>query len=189
MSDKEPYDLKLYYERRVNQYAGNTAIMKKSIVDLREQIKTFASIFLEEPHDVSGYFGKIYKKRKTDLFLSSHKYEPYYFSGLISYVFKGLLTKKDIDRKYNKARYHLFLLFRKIHEPSVFKSDMLKNKKIISYSNDLIETLIDESKAKNGFSKACEIIDKSEINIESQKEFYKKSTTNILLETFNKEYK
>lgn len=189
MSASGDSDLKLYYERRVNQYAGNTAIMKKSIVDLREQIKTFASVFLEEPHDVSGYFGKIYKKRKNDLFLSSHKHEPYYFSGLISYVFKGLLTKKDIDRKYNKARYHLFMLFRKIHEPSEFKADMLKNKKIISYSNDLIEILKDESKAKNGFDKACEIIDKSGINIALQKEFYKKSTTNILLETFNKEYK
>ena len=189
MSDSVDSDLKLYYERRVNQYAGNTAIMKKSIIDLREQIKTFVSAFLEEPHDVSGYFGKIYKKRKNDLFLSSHKHEPYYFSGLISYVFKGLLTKKDIDRKYNKARYHLFMLFRKIHEPSEFKSDMLKNKKIISYSNDLIEILKDESKAKDGFNKACEIIDKSGINIALQKEFYKKSTTNILLETFNREYK
>jgi hypothetical protein len=162
----------------------NEEIKNKIIVATNNQTQ-----ILEEPHDVSGYFGKIYKKRKDDLFLSCHKYEPYYLGGLISYIFKNLLVKKEIDRKYNKARYHLFMLFRKIHEPSEFNSDILKKKTIISYSNELIDIVKDEKLVRKGFDKACELINKSGINIDSQKEFYKKSTTNILLETFNKEYK
>ena len=189
ISAKMDSNLKLYYERRVNQYAGNTSVKKKSIIDLREQIKSYASIFLEEPHEVSGYFGKIYKKRKMDFFLQSHKCAPYYLCGLISYVFKSMLARKEIDRKYNKARYHLFMLLRKIHEPEELSTNMLSSNKIEEYCDDMIKILRDETKSREAFAHACNIIEKSGIDINIQKEFYKKSTTNKLLETFKSEYK
>ena len=42
---------------------------------------------------------------------------------------------------------------------------------------------------KSNFEKALALIDKSGIDIENQKEIYKKSTTNTLIQTFNIEYK
>jgi hypothetical protein len=177
----------IHYERRANQYA-NSSIKKKNIVSLREQIKSFVAMFMEEPNLVSGYFGKIYRDKKGKIFVEEHKFEPYYLSGLIQFKFKDLLNKKEIDRKYNKARYHIFMLFRKIFEPSEFNIEMLKQKRIISYINSLFEKLREED-VKSNFEKVLALIDKSGIDIEKQKEIYKKSTTNTLITIFNQEYK
>ena len=181
--------IELYYERRSNQYAGNTIVMKKSIVTLREQIKTFVAIFYEEPHNAAGYFGKIFKTNKDKLFLKEHSNEPDYLCGLMQYIFKDFLNKKQIDRKYNKARYHLFMLYRKISEAETFKPELLKKKKKIrSYSDEIVKTL-NSDKALTYFKKAITILTKSEIDIDDQKEFYTKANINHLLDVYNEEYK
>jgi hypothetical protein len=177
----------LYYERRVSQYAADKNIKKKNIVDIREQIKSFVAMFLDEPHVVSGYFGKVYRERKGDIFIKEHKYEPYYISGLTQYLFKHLLNTNKIERKYNKARYHLFLLFRKITEP--YDLIDFKKKKITEYCEQILIVLRDEGKCLSSFNQAMEIINKSGIDYENQKEIYKKSTTITLLDTYNKTYK
>jgi hypothetical protein len=188
MSSEKP--IKLYYERRANQYAGNTSIMKKSIIDLREQIKTFVAIFYEEPHNSSGYFGKIFKEYSKKLFISSHSYEPYYMCGLMQYIFKDFINKKQIDRKYNKARYHLFMIYRKIIETENFKETFLdQKKKIRKYSDEIIESLFDSEQALNNFKKSIELLEKTSINLDDQKEFYKKTSTNIILDKYKEEYK
>jgi hypothetical protein len=177
----------LYYERRKSQYSYDPRIKKKSIVDIREQIKTYVAMFLEEPHVVSGYFGKVYKERSGQIFLREHKHEPYYLSGLTHYKFKMFINSKKIDRKYNKARYHIFMLFRKIAEPNE-KVEPSSNK-IKKYSNAIIKILKDDRQCLKYFLNAIEIIDSSAINIQEQKEIYKKSTTNDLIEEFKKRYK
>ncbi len=182
--------VKLYYERRANQYAGNSSIMKKSIVDLREQIKTFVAIFYEEPHNSSGYFGKIFKEYSEKLFIPSHSYEPYYMCGLMQYVFKDFINKRQIDRKYNKARYHLFMIYRKIVEEETFKEILLvQDKKIRKYSDAIVETLFNTELALSNFTKSIELLEKTSINLDDQKEFYKKNSTNIILDKYKEEYK
>lgn len=177
----------LYYERRKSQYSYDPSIKKKSIVNIREQIKSYVAIFLEEPHAVSGFFGKVYQDRKGSIFNKKHNYDPYYLSGLIQYKFKQLLKSKKIDRKYNKARYHLFMLFRKVAEPSekVEPSD----KKIKAYCAAILKIIRDEKKCLEYLNNATKIIDSSGINIDNKGEIYKKSTTNTLLEEFKKRYK
>lgn len=177
----------ILYERRVNQYFG-TSIKKKCIVNLREQIKTFVAIFMEEPHLVSGYFGRTYREKKDSIFLTEHKYDPYFFSGLLQYKFKELITKKEIDRKYNKARYHIFMIFRKIHEPFEFNLKLLKQKKVTNYIDEL-NIAIQDDNILTSFKKAIEVVDKSGIDIENPKEIYKKSTTNTLMDKYKELYK
>lgn len=182
--------IKLYYERRSNQYAGNSSVMKKSIVDLREQIKTFVAIFYEEPHNSSGYFGKIFKEYNEKLFKKDHGFEPYYLCGLMQYVFKDFLNKKQIDRKYNKARYHLFMLYRKIVESETFKESLLnQRKKIRKYSDEIITTLLNPKQALQFFNRTIELLEKTTIDLNDQKEFYKKSSTNSILDKYKEEYK
>ena len=177
----------LYYERRKSQYTYDPSIKKKSIVDIREQIKSYVAMFLEEPHVVSGYFGKVYKDRKSSIFNKDHKFDPYYLSGLLQYMFKHFLNSKKIERKYNKARYHLFMLFRKITEPNEKPNPTDKKNK--AYCDAILKIIKNESKCLKHFNNAIEVIDSSEINIDDPKEIYKKSTTNALIEEFNKIYK
>ena len=178
---------KLYYERRKSQYSCDPSIKKKSIVDIREQIKSYVAMFLEEPHVVSGYFGKVYRDRKKSIFNKDHKYEPYYLSAFTQYIFKQFLKSKKIERKYNKARYHLFMLFRKIVEP--FEKVEPNNKKNEAYCASILEIIRDKNKCLKHFNNAIKIINNSEINIDDSKEIYKKSTTNALIEEFDKQYK
>jgi len=177
----------IYYERRTNQYV-NSEIKKKNIVDLREQIKTVVAIFMEEPHLVSGYFSKIYNSNKDKLFHEEHKFEPYYFAGLIQYKFKDLLNKKIIDRKYNKARYHVFMLFRKIFESQEFDAKLMRQKKIKEYIEELT-VFLEGNKIENSFQKVFDLIDLTDIDLNVQKDIYKKSTTNKLLDKFKEKYK
>jgi hypothetical protein len=177
----------LYYERRKSQYSCDPSIKKKSIVDIREQIKSYVAMFLDEPHVVSGYFGKVYKDRKSSIFSRDHLYEPYYLSAFTQFTFKKLLKSKKIERKYNKARYHIIMLFRKITEP--FQKLEPINKKNKAYCDAILKILRDEKKCSKNFEYAIEIVNSTGINIDDPKEIYKKSTTNALIEEFNKKYK
>jgi len=132
----------LYYERRKAQYSNDPSIKKNQIVDIREQIKSYVAMFLEEPHVVSGYFAKVYKERKNSIFNKSHYCEPYYVSALIQNRFKQLIISKKIERKYNKARYHLFMLFRKIIQPS--RKFFPEDKKIMTQCDAILEIIRDE---------------------------------------------
>src|SRR3989339_473720 len=165
----------IYYERRKAQYAPEPKIKKKNIIDIREQIKTFVAMFLDEPHVVSGYFGKVYKDKSSQIFLREHKYDAYYISGLTHVTFKTLLNLKKIDRKYNKARYHIYMLLRKIAEPS--EKVGFANKKMKNYCEEIIKILRNKEECLKSILSAIEIIEIGRIDINDQKEIYKKSTT------------
>lgn len=170
----------LRYERRKSQYSSESNIKKNAIVDIREQIKSYVAMFLEEPHVVSGYFSKVYIDRKDNIFCKDHYCEPYYISALTQYLFKKLLLAGKIERKYNKARYHIFMLFRRIAgQPGKVGSN---NKKIMSYCNDILKIIRDDNKCLENFKFATNIIDNSQIDIDDNKEMYKKSTTKRLIE-------
>lgn len=173
----------LYYERRNKQYA-NRDLKQINIVNIREQIKSFVAMFLNEPHEVSGYFSKIYKERVGDIFIAEHMFEPYYIAGLIQYRFKQLLNTKDIERKYNKARYHVFMLFRMLKETEPFHKDFLTRKKKKIYFENLLTILRDKEKYLSSFKSVFKIIDKSNKDIMNSKEIYLKSTTTEFIKSF-----
>lgn len=180
----------IFYERRDKQYANRPDVKKKSIVEIREQIKSFVAMFLDEPHEVSGHFGKVYRKKKERLFAQNHLFEPYYISGLIQFLFKEFLNSKEIERKYNKARYHVFMLFRMLNESQDFKTEFLiDSRKNKTYFENLSTIIRDKEKCLDSFKSIFKIIDDSGINITNQKEIYKKATTNTLINTYNKTYK
>jgi hypothetical protein len=180
----------VFYERRPFQYANRPDVKKKSIIEIREQIKSFVAMFLDEPDVVSGYFGKVYRERKDEIFSSEHLFEPYFISGFTQYLFKEFLGNKQIDRKYNKARYHVFMLLRRLIESEPFQKDFLKtSKKKKSYFANILEVLLDKNKCLRSFESIFKIIDDSGVDITNQKEIYKKGTTNTLIEAYNKTYK
>jgi AIPR protein len=179
----------LHYERRNNQYANRPEVKKKAIVDIREQIKSFVGMFFDEPHEAAGFFGRIYRERKSDIFADDHLFEPYFIAGMIQYKFKEFLNAQEIERKYNKARYHCFMLFRMLEEPEKFKKDFLSVQKRKNYFNTLLNVLKDHEKCRKTFKKTFEILDKLEINIQESKQIYNKSTTNKLLDIYKETYK
>lgn len=172
----------IFYERRNNQYSSRVDVKKKTIVDIREQIKSFVAMFLDEPHEVSGQFGKVYRERKNDIFIKDHFFEPYYIAGLIQYRFKEFLDIQ-VERKYNKARYHVFMMFRILNEKEIFSKDFLKSRKKKDYYETFLKLLRDKNACLESFKKVFNVIDITKIDIQDAKEIYKKSTTTLFLET------
>jgi len=185
-SKKAPF--KIYYERRANQY-NNRDVLKKEIIDLREQLKLFSSIFLEIPHIATSTYSKVYRENKNKIFLAKHRYEPYFFGGVLAYFFRHFLNTSKIDRKYNKARYHLFLMIRLLIENEKFDFSRINSEKYMNkYFKEFFDSILDkgtyESYLLNLFELAVSILEngfrKKGIDINNQKEFYKKDSSEIV---------
>ncbi|MEO1927244.1 MAG: AIPR family protein [Nautiliaceae bacterium] len=185
-SKKAPF--KIYYERRANQY-NNSDILKKEIIDLREQLKLFSSIFLEIPHIATSTYSKVYRENKRKIFLPNHRYEPYFFGGVLAYFFRHFLNTSKIDRKYNKARYHLFLMVRLLIEEETFEFNKINSEKYMNkYFKNFFDNILDKDNYENYllklFNRAISILEngfkEKGLDLNNQREFYKKDSSEIV---------
>jgi cold shock CspA family protein len=108
--DKEK-NTRLYYERRSKQYE-NQPIRKHLIVTLTTQIKSFLSMFLNEPHSTHRYYGELLKSYQHRLFRDDHSFYPYYTSSYAFLLLDDFFRAREINSKYRKFKYHMLLLFR-----------------------------------------------------------------------------
>jgi hypothetical protein len=150
-------DTKLYYERRAKQYASDGAIEKSRIVTIRNQLKCYASMFLDSPNQASRYQGTLLKAVKDRVFQSSHKPESYFVASLAAYRFEIALRKlTNEERDIRPFKYFLLYAFRSRFEQEEFPG--AGNKKIAAYCNVLSDHLADTSKAKQAFDEAVLIV-------------------------------
>lgn len=173
---------KLYYERRTNQYK-NKEIPLNRIINRETQIKTFASMFLDKPHLVAGYYGKLIKEMGDDIFHNKHDYLPYYTSALTYFKLEHLYNSNKLDKTLRRFRFHLIMIFRFFVDPqSVPNFD--DNKKQETYCNKIIEILSDESLALSKFKESLSFLQKSELNLnfKDRKTSERKNTTDIILQ-------
>lgn len=83
----------LYYERRTGQYR-NKGICPAQIISIPMQIKAASSMFLDNPHGVSGQYGTIAKNAGKKLFKENDKPILYYVSALAVYRLENLIKQK-----------------------------------------------------------------------------------------------
>lgn len=175
---------KLYYERRTGQYSSDQTILKSKVVAIKNQIKAVSSMFLNSPHLASGYYGKLFKTVKDKIFKERHELLPYYTSSYFLYRFEKYIRSGEIDRKYNKARYHIMMLFKMIIANG--KTFELNNKKIDIVCNKIIDSFNSIAEFKNIFNKVISTINSSRIDINNPKALYQKANTEILTNTFKR---
>lgn len=180
-------DKRLYYERRSKQYNSDTTVIKSRVITVPYQIKSFAGMFLNEPHNVTSYFGSIVRKLndgKIQIFDNDHLYIPYYTSAFAYYKLETLFKRGLIDSSYRKVKFHLLMLFRLLNE----KSEMprFNSKKMEQYCNPLLEVLYDDEKAKKAFKKCCKIIDESDFDKTDKQDVKLVSKTKILIDHIEK---
>lgn len=154
-------DSKIYYERRSKQFNSDNNVQKSRIITVPYQIKSFVGMFLEEPHNVTSYFGAIVKRLnegKIPIFIEDHAYAPYYTSAYAYYRLESLFKKGSIDSSYKKVRFHILMLFRIMNEKNPLPP-FNSNKKIENYCSSLLTILNDEIKALKAFKKCIYVID------------------------------
>ncbi len=168
--------IKVYYERRMHQYSGSS-ILKREILNIREQIKLFSSVFLEVPHMASASYSKVFREKKKYIFRGEHRYEPYAIVGILNNYFRYFLDR-GINRKFNKARYHLFLMFRIIYESFIFRlNEISSQRKMEKYFEPFLDMFKNQDYIKSALQEVCKLMEESGIDLSNQKEFYKPETT------------
>jgi hypothetical protein len=157
-------DVKLYYERRAKQYASSGTIEKGRIVTIGNQLKCYASMFLEFPNQASRYQGTLLKTVKDRVFQATHKPEPYFVSALAAYRFEIALRKLATDeRDIRPFKYFLLFAFRCRYESEEFPG--AGNNKIAGYCKNLETHLADPTKAKTAFDEAVLIVREAAKNL------------------------
>lgn len=181
-------DDRIYYERRAKQYNSDNSILKTKIITLPFQIKSFAAMFLDEPHNVTSFFGLIVRRLnegKASIFGDDHAYSPYYLSAFAYYKLEVHFRRNNIDKSYKKVRFHIIMLFRHLMEQEavpVFNS----TKKMDRYCHELLNILKDDNKSLKAFIKCIDVIDKAEFNINDKQDLKLVSKTKNLIDYVNK---
>jgi len=173
----------LHYERRSQQYNSDAAIKKTQIISIPIQIKSFASIFLNSPHLVSGYYGTIVKRFSGKIFNENHKYSLYYVSALSYFRIEQFFRSGDLKSEYKKARFHLLYLVRLIATGEDLPP--FNSKKIDSICDDFKHTLIDEDLSLALFKQAQDLFESSGLDL-SKKQYKAESETDLLLDAYKK---
>jgi hypothetical protein len=148
---------RLYYERRDGQY-DRLPIERGRIVTTQTSIKTFAAIFLDEPHTSAKSYKTLRSKVGTEIYVKGHRLEPYYVAALAAYKLELQYRSQKIAAEYKPARYHLLLAVRLLMDqkplPPMNSRDMEKR------CSAMIAVLSDQPEADAIFLKAKTIIDK-----------------------------
>lgn len=156
-------DSKIYYERRAKQYNSDNNVLKSKVITVPYQIKSFAAMFLDEPHNVTSFFGTIVKRLnegKAQIFNNDHAYSPYYTSSFAYYKLESFFRRGSIDTSFKKVRFHILMLFKILNEKEI-APPLNSLKRMDRYCNELLIILNDDTKALKAFKKCTEIIENS----------------------------
>ena len=149
------FDLRkrLYYERRSRQYHSTVGIEKTRVVTPSNLIRSFASMFLEDPHRTTRSYKEMLERVGTTIFAASDRLEPYYVAAFALYRLEYLFRSQALDAKFKPARFQILLAFRLLHagpvRPRMNSRDMEK------YCTPLMEILWDAERTEKAFLEAA----------------------------------
>ncbi|MFE8597295.1 AIPR family protein [Archangium violaceum] len=155
----------LYYERRSKEFTNTTAkIEKPRIVNLHAQIRSFASIILNEPQLVmSNNPSSILRAHSSRLFAEDQKYIVYYLASLLLYLFGKYHDDKIIDGKYTISRYWVCWIARVL---AFGKIDLgpLNSSKVEKECDRVIDLLKSKDYVTQLFTEATRILEASKLS-------------------------
>lgn len=180
---------KLYYERRAKQYNSDRNVVKRKIITIPNQLKSYSSMFNKNPHMVTTYFGTLVKKigeSGSKIFESDHQFAPYYMAGLAFYKLDSMFNSSEIDKKFRKVKFYLTMLVPMIASEDDFPP-LNSQRKTESFCAPIIRKLNDDALCRKIFFTAVEIIEKSGATIEDKESLKSRTMTDQIISAYNGE--
>lgn len=177
--------LRLYYERRSQQYNSVSGIKRSQIISIPIQIKSFAAMFLNSPHLVSGYYGTIVKRFTGQIFAEEHQLSLYYVSALAYYRIEQFFRNNELKAENKKVRFHIMLLVRML--AMGFSLDQFNSKQIDKKSEELKKILLDENQAIEIFKRAESIFESSPLD-STKRQYKSEADTELLINHFRENF-
>jgi len=178
----EKSGIRLYYERRSQQYNSIPGIKRSQVISIPIQIKAFASIFLESPHLVSGYYGTIVNRFKGKIFAHDHKFSPYFVSALCYFRIEQFFRSGELSSEYKKARFHIMMMVKLL---VMGREKQLHSNRIDRLCEDFNNTLLDDQQAVSKFCLAAKIFQTSGLDA-SKRQYKSESDTELLIQAVEK---
>ncbi|WP_207760397.1 AIPR family protein [Herbaspirillum robiniae] len=148
----------LFYERRSKEFANTESRVERTrIINLHQQIRSFASVILGEPHLIQTRNPvTILRNQKESMFQDGHHYSTYYLSSLLLFLFFRLEEKGDLDGRYEISRYWICWIARML---AFNRIDIgpLNSKRLDQECERIIQEVSNEDYLKKLFEKACHI--------------------------------
>ncbi len=153
-----PEARRLYYERRSQQFRATPGIEKIRVVSISNQIRAFASMFLNRPHQASRYYGSLLKDIETSIFIESHPPIAYYVSAYALFRLDSFLRRRILDGRYRPFKYHLLGVLRML----VMGKDaaQINSNRFEKQCEEFVAILADDAKCLDLVRRACKILDK-----------------------------
>lgn len=150
---------RLHYERRSKQYSSDPNIEKVRVITVRDLVRAFASIFLEQPHRTTRNYRSLLAGAGSDIFKPDHRLEPYYVAAYAHYRLEFLFRNQLIPSELKVARYHMLLSFRWLaglrNLPPMNSNEMKRQ------CEGLMAVLWDDDKSRACFEQAAEVVYKA----------------------------
>jgi AIPR protein len=175
-----PKEKSLFYERRTRQFASVLSIDKTRIISPGNVIRSFAAMFLEEPHRTTRNYSALRAKVGAEIFGKDHRLEPYYVAAFALYRLETMFKTAGLDPKYKVTRYHLLLAMRILGNPGSLPKYFNSNE-MERYCGVLRNILWDDKVSENLVERSIEVI-----NAAANDEFHR---DNIRIEGFTNKVK
>lgn len=118
-------DQRLYYERRPGQFNTISGIEKVRIITKDALLKSYASVFLEQPNQVGRYYKDLSPLIGKEIFSPKHEVHAYYSAAYIAYRLEFLFRTKRIPTEWKPFRFQLGMAARLLLEQQL-KLDQAK---------------------------------------------------------------
>lgn len=177
---------KLFYERRAKEYNSDRNVVKRKVITIANQIKSYSAMFSKNPHMVTTYLGTLVKtmgNKGSNLFEEDHQFSPYYMAGLAFYRLDSLFLNGNIDKKYKKVRFYILMLVPMIASSEEFPP-LNSQKKCERFCNPIIEKLNDENIYPRIFQEAVKVIDNSGSDVEDKQALKSRLMTDKILAAY-----
>ncbi|WP_175406761.1 AIPR family protein [Bacillus velezensis] len=176
-------DVNIYYERRSNQYR-NAPYPQTKIMSIPKQIKAVTSMFIDNPHGVSGHYGTVAKKMKGEIFKQKDFKEPYYVSALLLYRVETFFRKHKDFKQFSRAKWHILMAIKYMLNEKEAIPKHFNSKEILALSKKIEEKISAESAANSLIIQAINHIDQviklNNLVLTDRKVFERKETTDKL---------
>lgn len=147
---------RLYFERRSRQYEA-ASIEKTRVISFDAMIKSFAGMFLNEPHRTTRNYKSVKAKLGKDIFAKNQRLEPYYISALALYRVEAAFKGKRISAQLKPARFQILLAIRIL--TAGYQMPSFTANKMEQYCENIVSVLKDATTAETAIQNAVRVVD------------------------------
>ncbi len=149
-------DQRLYYERRPGQFNAVSGIEKVRIVTKDSLLKSYASVFLEQPNQVGRYYKDLIPLIGKEIFCHDHEVNSYYTAAYIAYRLEFMFRNRRLAPEWKPFRFQLAMASRLILEHELGLDN--RRKRSQAYCSAIDKVMSDPDNAFVIFDMSCDAI-------------------------------